>query len=167
LAVAFAAALNALVVTTFVWHELASPAERMAGWLALAAWWTGWFVWAGRNSRYTPNGGIAPQDPAEDLFPRAVNEYLRKDWLAAERLLAGLTARGTDVQAELLLVGVWRRTGRTDEARERLERLRRRDAAQAWMWEIEREGSLLGRPAVAVLSEESAPDAPGAASRAA
>jgi hypothetical protein len=142
-AVAFAAALNVAIVTTFVWRELVSSAERSAGWVAIAAVWlvcAGWTFWRVRRADFEQNR--PPEDG--DLFPRAVNEYLRKNWSQAERILTRLIGRRrADGEAQLLLSAVWRRTGRTDEARQLLVQLAQSDAGERWKWEIEREIALL------------------------
>jgi hypothetical protein len=142
-AVAFTAALNVAIVTTFVWRELVSPAERTAGWLAIAAVWfvcAGWTNWRVRRAE---SEQIGPPDEG-DLFPRAMNEYLRRNWTQAERLLAQLVQRRrADGEAQLLLAAVWRRTGRTEQARRMLVQLTQSDAGQPWKWEIEREIAIL------------------------
>jgi hypothetical protein len=105
---------------SLVWHELASPAAKGVGWLlalgaSLAAAVVSRRVLAAnarQNTREIPAGGD------EDLYPAAVNEYLKRNFVAAERLAQKLLARNDrDVPAILMLASVWRRTGRTSEAK--------------------------------------------------
>jgi Flp pilus assembly protein TadD len=80
----------------------------------------------------------------EDLYPAATNEYLKRNFVAAERLvLKLLAANEKDCPAGLMLAAVWRRTGRSSDAREELARLSRLDAAEPGAMEIERELKLL------------------------
>jgi hypothetical protein len=147
-ATAFGAALNALSAVSLVWYALATPAVKGAGWLSVVGVWLAaavvswrWLVW-----REAQNHRQSQQAAAEDLYPAAVNEYLKRNFVAAERrLLKVLAADERDCAAGLLLAAVWRRTGRTSEARRELERLARLEAAGPWMMEVGRELKLLDK----------------------
>lgn len=147
-AAAFAVVLNGLLAVSLVWHELASPAVKGVGWLmAIGVWLAAAVVscrWlAGRDGQ---NHRQSQDTTAEDLYPAAVNEYLKRNFVAAERLLLKLLAADEkDCAAGLLLAAVWRRTGRGGDARRELDRLLRLEAARRWMLEIERELQLLDK----------------------
>ncbi len=145
-AMAFAVAFNGLLAVSLVWYELASPVVTSVGWLLVVGAWLAaaavswrWIVRRdGQNQRQSPTTVV------EDLYPAAVSEYLKRNFVAAERQLHKLLAMNErDCAAGLLLAALWRRTGRTDEARHELARLSRLEAAQPWSMEIERDLKLL------------------------
>jgi thioredoxin-like negative regulator of GroEL len=84
--------------------------------------------------------------PAEDLFPVALDHYLKGNWFEAEQVLGGLLqANPRDVDASLMLATLYRHTHRYDEAQGQLERLTRYEGAEKWRLEITRERELLGQ----------------------
>ncbi len=142
LAVAFAAGLNALLAVSLVWYELASPLAKGVGWLAAVAIWlaAAGVSWRWLYRRETQNNRELQAAGAEDLYPAAMNEYLKRNFVAAERMAKKLlAANDRDIAAGLLLASVWRRTGRGGDAAAQLERLSRLEASQPWSLEIERE----------------------------
>lgn len=145
-AVAFAAAVNGLLAVSLVWYELASPTGMGVGWLLAAFAWMASAVvsWRWLACCQRRNQRQLRVESAEDLYPAAMNEYLKRNFVAAERhLLELLAADGRDCAAGLLLASVWRRTGRIGDARGELARLSRLEAAGPWMLEIERDLKLL------------------------
>jgi len=138
LAVAFGCLLDMLLVTSLVWTELADQGVRVAAWTAVTVFWvasavSGW-RWCLRS------GAAGEAGTAEDLFPRALGEYLRGHWFEAEALCLRLLGRDSrDVEAQLLLATVCRQTRRFDEARRRLAELGQLEAAARWQLEIEGE----------------------------
>ncbi|MEX2189008.1 MAG: hypothetical protein WD875_19525 [Pirellulales bacterium] len=145
-AAAFAVAINGLLAVSLVWYELAAPAAKGACWLLLIATWlaaaaVSWRWLARRDCRSI---GEIRTAAVEDLYPAAVNEYLKRNFVAAERqLLKLLSTNERDCAAGFLLSAVWRRTGRIADARGELMRLSRLEAARSWAMEIERELKLL------------------------
>jgi hypothetical protein len=135
LAIGFATLLNLLLLTSLLWTEWVEAAFRVAGWTAVAVLWgvsiiTGW-RWSRDQWAHTER----PRE--EDLFPRALGEYLRGNWYEAEAACKNLLRRVSgDVQARLLLATLLRRTKRWPEAREQLETLSRLEAAANWEFEI-------------------------------
>ena len=135
LAVGFAALLDLLLLTSLLWTEWVEPAFRVAGWTAVAVLWgvsvmTGWRWSREQQARRSTSRG-------EDLFPRALGEYLKGNWYEAEAACKNLLRRVSgDVQARLLLATLLRRTKRWPEAREQLDTLKRLEAAAAWEFEI-------------------------------
>ena len=135
LAVGFAALLDLLLLTSLLWTEWVEPAFRVAGWTAVAVLWgvsvmTGW--------RWSREQQVRPRaSREEDLFPRALGEYLKGNWYETEAACKNLLRRVSgDVQARLLLATLLRRTKRWPEAREQLETLKRLEASAAWEFEI-------------------------------
>lgn len=145
-AVVFAAALNNLLAVTLVWHEVASAGLKWAAWGVLAG---AWFVaavvsWRGRDERTDATAAKTSQDSSQDLYPAALNEYLKRNFVAAERLLVEMLENDPrDCAAGLMLATLWRRTDRADDARAELHRLTRLEASAGWQLEIDQELSLL------------------------
>ena len=138
LACGFACLLNLLLLTSLVWTEWVAPSRRAAGWVALSVFW---LVSAGMSWRWRAerNAGTAGNSE-QDLFPRALGEYLKGNWYEAESLCRELVReKPRDVEAQLMLATVLRHTGRRAEARERLDDLKRMDDAAQWEWEIANE----------------------------
>ena len=136
-ALGFAALLNGALAITLVWTELIGPELRFAWWTAIASYWLMgvWSAW-----RYT----LARPQPDGDLFSSAVSEYLQGNWFAAESLLQQLLKADTrDIEAQLMLASLFRRTSRLPEARAALDRLSRSRGAEKWELEIKRERGLL------------------------
>jgi hypothetical protein len=145
-AAAFALVLNGLLAVTLVWNEAAAAATKWAGWTFVALFWVASaavsYRWLGRRAAI--HAGETPRVAGRDLYPAALDEYLKRNYVEAERLLLELvTANERDVPAGLMLATLWRRTDRAVEARQELARLSRLDAAADWRLEIERELALL------------------------
>lgn len=143
-ALAFALLLDGLVVVTLLWTEVAPGPLRLIGWLFAALWW---LVAAVLTLRDLPQiasskGGTANQG----LFVAAQTEYLRGNWIEAEANLRKLLRRNTrDIESQLLLATLRRRTLRFEEARQQLQQLSRLEAADRWKTEIRCERELLRR----------------------
>lgn len=135
LAVGFASLLNLLLLTSFLWTEWVEGAFRVAGWTAVAVLWSVSIVTGRRwlQEQVVENR----RRREEDLFPRALGEYLKGNWYEAEAACKILLRRVSgDVQARLLLATLLRRTRRWSEAREQLDVLGRLEAAANWEFEI-------------------------------
>jgi hypothetical protein len=133
LAVSFALLLNLVVAATLVWGELLGPQRAGAIWSGFIA---GWLALLFVSRRAAPLAEASPTGP-NDLFPAALAEYLRGNWLDAELLARQLVAQiPTDVVATLLLAATLRHTNRFDEARETLDGLTLWDRAASWQMEI-------------------------------
>ena len=82
----------------------------------------------------------------DNRFTEARGEYLQGNWFEAESLLhAILTNSPRDAEAQLLLVGVLRHSGRWSAAFRRLDQLELLDTAARWTFEIRCERQLLDR----------------------
>lgn len=135
LAVGFACLLDLLLLTTLLWTEWVEPAFRVAGWTAVAVLWSVSIVTGWRWSQERATGRRAARQ--QDLFPRALGEYLKGNWYEAEAACKNMLRRVPgDVQARLLLASLLRRTRRWPEAHEQLTALKRLEAAATWQFEI-------------------------------
>jgi len=143
-AIAFAAALNFLLVARFLYPEwLTLFLVRMAGWVGVAVW----LFCVLRSIRDMP-GLLHPRQASgqPDRFEEAHQAYLQGRWPEAESLLADcLSIEYRDPPAMLLLAGVYRHTGRGEAAERVLEELRLTEAADRWWLEIEAEEKRLQR----------------------
>lgn len=135
-AAAFAFVLNGVVVWSWLWREfpIDSPLGRFIAWSGVAISWVVGIGYAVRPF------GQSRQTDAEDLFPLALGEYLRGDWLAAEASFRRLIATTPDdIASRLYLAGVLRRTSRASEAVRLLRETAQFEQAGAWEGETRRE----------------------------
>jgi hypothetical protein len=143
-AIAFAAAVNFLLVARFVYPEwLTLTLVRMAGWVAVGCW----LFCVQRSAREMP-GLLYPRSVSEqpDRFGEAHRAYLRGQWALAESLLADcLSIESRDPPALLLLAGVYRHTARLEAAARLIEEIRRMEAADRWFLEVAGEEQRLQR----------------------
>lgn len=136
-AVGFAILLNLALAVSLVWTQLLTAEVRFALWTAVGSLWVFgvWTAWRTTLARPEPDG---------DLFSRALGEYLQGNWFAAEALLEQLLkADARDIEAQLLLATLFRRTARLQESRTQLDRLSRSPGSEKWLLEIQRERLLL------------------------
>jgi hypothetical protein len=143
-AIAFAAAVNFLLVSRFMYPEwLALTLVRMAGWIGVGVW----LFCVVRSVRDMP-ALLNPRQVTEqpDRFADAHRAYLRAQWPEAESLLADcLSVESRDPPSLLLLAAVYRHTGRIEAAERLLEEIRRTEAADRWWLEVDAEEKRLRR----------------------
>ncbi len=141
-ALSWALLANWLLAATLVWTEVAHPRLTQVGWAMLACTWIAGIVLAVRwNWRITDRAG---GQCGTDLLRKAQSEYLRGNWLVAEAHLTDILASdSTDVEAQLMLVSLYRHTGRKSKAGEHLRWLERLTASRRWAHEIETEWRIL------------------------
>lgn len=102
----------------------------------------------------TGSVGHAKINRLDQLFAASQRHYLSGDWLEAERSLATLLRIDRDdIEARLLLAAAMRRTGRTRKAYRILSRLARREDANGWLFEINRELELLEATSETTVAE--------------
>lgn len=143
IAVAFGAALNLVLVSSFVWPELLPPSFNLIGWLILG---TVWLASVFQAYRSLPHLREPPRVDDRGLFIQAQAEYLKGHWFEAETLLRQLLRHcSRDVDVLLMLATLYRRTRRYDEAAKQLDRLDRLDESPKWRWEIAQERETLKR----------------------
>jgi hypothetical protein len=107
----------------------------LAGWTAVTVLWSVSIVTGWRWSHERLTGRRAARE--QDLFPRALGEYLRGNWYEAEAACKNMLRRVPgDIQARLLLASLLRRTRRWPEAMEQLTALKQLEAAAGWEFEI-------------------------------
>ena len=154
LALAFAVSIDVALVTTCIWPGLVELPLTVGLWTAVAVLWLVSAVSA--VAAFPPPIAVARSAAADELFVKARDAYLARDWLQAEaRIRDLLKAAPTDGEAQLLHATLLRRTGRPAEARQALEKLSRSDSGASWSREIAVEWQRLETPHAA------AEDAPG------
>lgn len=139
--VLFSWALCLLLLATFVWTDW------LAGWFVFAMWGCLFAFWVTAVVRTQLKMVELLEDfdeSATDLFANAQVDYLRGNWFDAEAtLLSIVQKKPSDVAANLLLVGVLRRTQRWQAAKKKLEQVSLYDSAAGWFFEIQREKALI------------------------
>jgi hypothetical protein len=143
-AVLFAVLVNFALAASLIWPELLTPLTLWSVWLTVA---TVWAVSAGVSAWKLPElcgSGVNPDHDA--LFRQAQDDYLKADWFEAESKLGRLlNDNARDAEAHLMLVGLYRHTNRTEEARRQLQLLEQLDASESLRMEMEQERKLLDR----------------------
>jgi uncharacterized protein HemY len=145
LAVAFAAAVNFALVTTFVWPQLVSrqlPAwlTPMVAWIAVVCFWIAGLRTGGRIVAEIVRKSRPLDAQATLLLREAQREYLKGHWFEAEVHLQDLLRDSPgDVEAHLLLASIQRRTKRPTEARQTLRELAELAGSGQWAEEVQRE----------------------------
>lgn len=143
-AVAFAIVLDIALVSTWVWTELVEVEVAVGLWASAGAIWLLGTISA--VSAFPPPLVLTQDAATEKMFVEARDAYLARDWLAAEtKLLALLTLRPVDGEAQLLLASLLRRVGRCSEAEKALNKLSRSDTGLRWQSAVARERRLLAR----------------------
>ena len=141
-AVAFAIVLDTAIVSSCVWTELVEVEVAIGLWASAGAIWLLGTLSA--VSAFPPPLVLTQDAATEKMFVEARDAYLARDWLAAEtKLLALLTLRPVDGEAQLLLASLLRRVGRTSEAKKALAKLARSDTGLRWQSAVLREQKLL------------------------
>ena len=142
LALAFGVAFDVAILLTWVWTELVSAEFILGLWAATAAIWG--IATLSAVTTFPPPLPTGRSAASEALFIAARDDYLARDWLAAETKLRGLlVVAPTDGESQLLLATLLRRVGRRAESRTALEALARSDSGAPWLAVIRREISRL------------------------
>jgi hypothetical protein len=167
LAVAFGAALNLALITTFVWPEW--PRGSLPGLAATTAWVLVLGLWIigfrGLRSDWRlicpPPAAAATPDQIE-WFRDAQIYYLKGHWIEAEAVVRRLLSRQpADVEAKLLLASIQRRTQRLTTARQTLAELAQQPVACRWDYEITAELKQLSeRESIAAESQTQTAETP-------
>jgi hypothetical protein len=156
-AISFAATLNVALLATegsplgFVGENWRVAAVTVAWTLCLTVWVSGL-----RHERLNLALTARSEEShrADDSFREAQRQYLKGHWIESETLIADmLRSHSCDVEAQLLLAAIQRRTGRQVEARKLLSSLSQEPCALGWRLEIDRELEYLAY-------EQNAPRAP-------
>lgn len=141
-AVGFSVLLNLAVWASFLRADAAPRVWSWTVWTVLGVLWTAG-CW--REVRQRSWAGIAERARCEeDLFIRAQAEYLKGHWVESHNLLEHLIeSNPLDIEAQLLLASVHRRTKRIDLSRKQLRQVSRLPESGPWRFEIGRELALL------------------------
>ena len=148
--------------TSLLWHELADRSEHAplpAGQRQKVA--------AQPETKHRPVGKQANTDPSQTsktetiasrrmkerkrilaqldaLFVQAQTQYMKGDWLSAEQSLNKVLRHNPrDVEAQLLLATLYRRTKRFQEAKNQLSKLCLLESSSRWEYEIAAENRML------------------------
>lgn len=144
MAVAFSGLLQGMMLTSFVWPELAPTSVCAAGWIALLCIWLFAFGVSWRRMPYL--AGERHRECTDALFREAQTEYLKGNWYQAQSLLEQVLGQNVaDVDAGLMLASLYRRVRRMGEAKEQLRRLGRFELSEKWKLEMQREFEQLDR----------------------
>lgn len=141
-AVAFALAVNLMLVTRYIYPQW------MSGALVSMSFWVGVLVWGlliVRNIRELPQI-VAPRTVSEepDRYPEAHLAYLNADYKTAERLLNEVLAiESRDPPSLLLLCSIYRHTDRFESAELLLQEASRLEVCEGWRLEIRAEAKRL------------------------
>lgn len=142
--IGFTLAFNLALVATFAWSEWVGSSACAVGWGGLAVLWIVSVI----VSRIRLAKLLLSSDPGaqQDLLRQAQSEYLIENWEACESNLKRLLrANPQDVEAQLTLATVYRRTQRSAEAHAGLRQLDSWEEADKWRSEIRREREWLNR----------------------
>jgi len=141
-ALGFAGVVNFGLLASFIWPHWLPSWGVATLWIGAIGYWMASF-WHGHCWLVKLRGGT-DSEVRQGLFVEAQAEYLKGHWFEAESLLKRLvTEDGGDVDAQLGLVALYRRTGRLAEAAAALQQLERAEGAGKWQLEIGRERQLL------------------------
>lgn len=141
-AVAFALAVNLMLVTRYIYPQW------MSGALVSMSFWVGVLVWGllvVRNIRELPQI-VSPRTVSEepDRYPEAHLAYLKADYKTAERLLNEVLAiESRDPPSLLLLCSIYRHTDRFESAELLLQEASRLEVCDGWRLEIHAEAKRL------------------------
>ena len=142
--IAFTMGLNLLLVMRFIYPQwLSGTLVTLACWVAIGCW----IFYVIRSVRELPIL-IAPRTVSDqpDHFQEAQHAYLCGEWQTAEKLLLSVLAiEPRDPPALLLLSGVYRQTGRAEQAGVLIGELSRLEIAEPWWLEVEAEQRRIAR----------------------
>ncbi|XZE43896.1 tetratricopeptide repeat protein [Pirellulaceae bacterium SH467] len=144
-AIAFAWFVCFLLIASFVWPEWLPVWVVRTLWLAIACL----VIRSALKNAWL--GELPEQDTRKHRDQNLIlaqSAYLQASYFESEKyLLENLAKHPSDIESSLLLVSVYRRTGRWDAALEAIQQLQRRDLAAHWSQEIatEKERCLRGK----------------------
>ncbi|MCP3695781.1 MAG: hypothetical protein GY917_26520 [Planctomycetaceae bacterium] len=149
-ALAFAVLVNLGLAATFIWPQWwpASWCQVLWGGLGLT-----WCITAIHSCRFVAGWKISTtistdrdwtRQNEDDYFSRAQAHYLKQNWFEAEQCLSSaVSVNAHDIDAFLMLISLFRHTGRHQEAKEVLQHVNTLETNGKWNWELKREQELL------------------------
>ena len=144
IAIGFAVALNAVLVSRHIYPEMLPAA------LASMAFWIGGALWVlcGIHAARELPMLVCPRQVVDtpDRFEEAHAAYLAGQYERAEEAINDvLSIEPRDPPALLMLVGIFRHTDRLENAALLLDEIRRTEAADRWFLEVNLEQKRLDR----------------------
>jgi len=146
LAVSFAIGLNVALLSSFGSADgliggLPQRTVAVVSWLLVLGLWSWGLILARRGRLVVQATSDIDVELATEQLRQAQQEYLRGHWIEAETLLRRLLRENSrDMEAQLLLASVQRRTRQWNEAQKTLRVLQATGpAAGKWLMEIEAE----------------------------
>lgn len=140
----FGLLMNLAWLSTFVWPQWVSGYLVWTLWLSIGLGMIGSFFFV----TFIDRGRLSPAmiSERETRLVSAQELYLQANYFEAERMLgkSNLT-KEIDIEAELLRVSIFRRTGRLESALELIQRLSLLESSVVWLRELEAEKSLCMR----------------------
>lgn len=147
---AFAALFNLGLAVTFIWPQWWPAAWCQILWGGLGLTWcitaiqSCRFIAGCKNSMIIDTDRDWARRNEDDYFTRAQALYLKQNWFEAEQCLSSaISVNAHDVDAFLMLISLFRHTGRHEEAKEILRHVNTLETNDKWKWELMREQELL------------------------
>lgn len=140
----FGVLLNFAWLSTFVWPQWVSGYLVWTLWLSIGSGMIGSFFFV----TFVERGRLSPAmvSEREKKLIDAQELYLQANYFEAERMLgkSNLT-KEIDIEAELLRVSIYRRTGRIESALELIHKLNLLESSAVWSRELAAEKALCTR----------------------
>ncbi|MEC9005111.1 MAG: hypothetical protein VX644_17185 [Planctomycetota bacterium] len=149
-ALTFAVLVNLGLAATFIWPQWWPVGWCQVLWGGLGLTWcitaihSCRFVAGWKNSTTISTDRDWTRQNEDDYFSRAQAHYLKQNWFEAEQCLSSaVSVNAHDVDAFLMLISLFRHTGRHQEAKEVLRHVNTLETNGKWNWELKREQELL------------------------
>lgn len=149
-ALTFAVLVNLGLAATFIWPQWWPVGWCQVLWGGLGLTWcitaihSCRFVAGWKNSTTISTDRDWTRQNEDDYFSRAQAHYLKQNWFEAEQCLSSaVSVNAHDVDAFLMLISLFRHTGRHQEAKEVLQHVNTLETNGKWNWELKREQELL------------------------
>jgi len=149
-ALAFAVLVNLGFAATFIWPQWWPAGWCQVLWGGLGLTWcitaihSCRFVAGWKNSMTISTDHDWTRQNEDDYFSRAQAHYLKQNWFEAEQCLSSaVSVNAYDVDAFLMLISLFRHTGRHQEAKKVLQHVNTLETNGKWNWELKREQELL------------------------
>ncbi len=150
IAASFAGLVNLGLAATLVWPQWWPAPWCQAMWLGLGVSWlvmgirSYGLVASFRDLLTINEQQVSPASQKNDYYVEAQAQYLKQNWFEAEQCLTkAISVNAYDVDALLMLIALYRHTGRTNEARQVLQHVATLERTDKWNWELAREKALL------------------------
>ncbi len=154
-AVVFGVIFNLALTSTFIWSAWLGDPIKILLWSTVGLVWliSCWSTWR-RQMGPSHLEPLSSDEIDDTLFIQAQTEYLKGEFTQAESLLAKrLHVEPRDAEARLLLVSLYRRSGRSSKAAQQLQQLQRLDSGHRWKFEIQREQMLINQTGSTAAAE--------------